>query len=129
GGAAGGVGGEGDFGGGGVAGEPAGGTEAERGGLVAADEPGAQGGGAGGVGGPDAGEPGVGGVGVEQVGLGGEAGIGAGVLLELADGDVERHERVRSEEHTSELQSRENIVCRLLLVIEKNARKPDVRSS
>src|SRR5690606_23325249 len=94
GGAAGGVGGEGDFGGGGVAAERAVGTEAERGGLVAADEPGAQGGGAGGVGGPDAGEPGVGGVGVEQVGLGGEAGVVTGVLLELADGGVERHERV-----------------------------------
>src|SRR5690606_41482373 len=29
--------------------------------------------------------------------------------------DVELRERLRSEEHTSELQSRENLVCRLLL--------------
>src|SRR5436309_11763376 len=33
-------------------------------------------------------------------------------------GRVRRQERLRSEEHTSELQSRENLVCRLLL--EKN---------
>src|SRR3712207_6868318 len=30
-------------------------------------------------------------------------------------GDHERHEEVRSEEHTSELQSRQYLVCRLLL--------------
>src|SRR5690606_41756436 len=35
----------------------------------------------------------------------------AAVLLRLAASD----ERARSEEHTSELQSRENLVCRLLL--------------
>src|SRR5690606_39668605 len=31
------------------------------------------------------------------------------------DGQVARQQVVRSEEHTSELQSRENLVCRLLL--------------
>src|SRR5207302_10916662 len=35
--------------------------------------------------------------------------LGAGVAAPPADG------RLRSEEHTSELQSRENLVCRLLL--------------
>src|SRR5690606_39357416 len=57
-----------------------------------------------------------------------DAGTGVGVdvrLLEEAGrareaGDDDRHdalvtEGVRSEEHTSELQSRENLVCRLLL--------------
>src|SRR5436309_4531923 len=33
---------------------------------------------------------------------------------------VDLHGRVRSEEHTSELQSRENLVCRLLLEKKKN---------
>src|SRR5690606_41880950 len=37
--------------------------------------------------------------------------------------DGGRHPRVRSEEHTSELQSRENLVCRLLL--EKKKTKKD----
>src|SRR5215475_15690957 len=32
--------------------------------------------------------------------------------------------RVRSEEHTSELQSRENLVCRLLLEKKKNKQRP-----
>src|SRR5690606_42020341 len=38
-------------------------------------------------------------------------------LRELAPGNIERDAqlRMRSEEHTSELQSRENLVCRLLL--------------
>src|SRR5690606_40994658 len=40
---------------------------------------------------------------------------------------VERHHQ-RSEEHTSELQSRENIVCRLLLDKKKNAGKARIRS-
>src|SRR5690606_39378902 len=35
-------------------------------------------------------------------------------LRVVAEG-VDRHEQLRSEEHTSELQSRENLVCRLLL--------------
>src|SRR5690606_41427046 len=46
------------------------------------------------------------------------------VLQDLPEGAA-RHERLvdgRSEEHTSELQSRENLVCRLLL--EKKKRKP-----
>src|SRR5690606_20822262 len=36
--------------------------------------------------------------------------------------DPERQEAVRSEEHTSELQSRENLVCRLLLEKKKKLR-------
>src|SRR5690606_5938178 len=35
--------------------------------------------------------------------------------LEVAAGESITFDRVRSEEHTSELQSRENLVCRLLL--------------
>src|SRR5690606_41026441 len=35
--------------------------------------------------------------------------------------------RLRSEEHTSELQSRENLVCRLLLEKKKNWRKKRLR--
>src|SRR5687768_17879674 len=35
--------------------------------------------------------------------------------LELGEGDARRHRRRRSEEHTSELQSRLHLVCRLLL--------------
>src|SRR6202044_4283543 len=34
----------------------------------------------------------------------------------------------RSEEHTSELQSRENLVCRLLLEKKKNIKKPRPRN-
>src|SRR3712207_7685932 len=48
-------------------------------------------------------------------------GLGVGndrVLL-----DRQRHEPIRSEEHTSELQSRQYLVCRLLL--EKKKRTPD----
>src|SRR5690606_41667918 len=48
--------------------------------------------------------------------------IGAGMILlavllvvAAARGDVPEAEAGRSEEHTSELQSRENLVCRLLL--------------
>src|SRR5690606_40775970 len=36
-------------------------------------------------------------------------------LVWLMEDDDEHHFRLRSEEHTSELQSRENLVCRLLL--------------
>src|SRR5690606_40469508 len=57
--------------------------------------------------------------------VGGERG-GRGLAVVLAQGDGEAEaepserapapaERLRSEEHTSELQSRENLVCRLLL--------------
>src|SRR5690606_41858441 len=41
------------------------------------------------------------------------AGIGAGTLSYDVSGEAEKSRR--SEEHTSELQSRENLVCRLLL--------------
>src|SRR5207302_10982629 len=45
---------------------------------------------------------------------------------ELPDGGVQRLReagRVRSEEHTSELQSRENLVCRLLLEKKKKTKR------
>src|SRR3712207_7030371 len=48
----------------------------------------------------------------------GEHAVGRGALAEEADGDVVaalRLHAVRSEEHTSELQSRQYLVCRLLL--------------
>src|SRR5690606_39972163 len=38
----------------------------------------------------------------------------------ISDQAVARHRRGRSEEHTSELQSRENLVCRLLLEKKKH---------
>src|SRR5690349_22217733 len=37
--------------------------------------------------------------------------------------------RDRSEEHTSELQSRRDLVCRLLLEKKKNTQKPEARAS
>src|SRR5260370_15764050 len=43
--------------------------------------------------------------------------------VRVAEGHVVAHEAVRSEEHTSELQSHLNLVCRLLLG-KKNALKP-----
>src|SRR5690606_41010881 len=43
-------------------------------------------------------------------------------------GSVEYDPEVRSEEHTSELQSRENLVCRLLLEKKKHNNKANVRS-
>src|SRR5260370_30120658 len=50
------------------------------------------------------------------------AGDGAGrALSRLACLDARRGKRDRSEEHTSELQSHLNIVCRLLLEKKKNA--------
>src|SRR5690606_40090991 len=49
---------------------------------------------------------------------------GFGITLGQARGPVRRHRR--SEEHTSELQSRENLVCRLLLEKKKNDRKKHV---
>src|SRR5690606_41714738 len=48
----------------------------------------------------------------------GPAGHGRGKQYRLYDDDGKKHsgfEQDRSEEHTSELQSRENLVCRLLL--------------
>src|SRR5207302_8284942 len=38
-------------------------------------------------------------------------------------GNLQPHQFVRSEEHTSELQSRENLVCRLLLEKKKKKQK------
>src|SRR3712207_7106464 len=40
---------------------------------------------------------------------------GAGTLLYVPKGKLHTHRNVRSEEHTSELQSRQYLVCRLLL--------------
>src|SRR3712207_7751153 len=52
-------------------------------------------------------------------------------LLERADGLVELHELalLRSEEHTSELQSRQYLVCRLLLEKKKKNNKSNLRLS
>src|SRR5690606_39574067 len=70
--------------------------------------------------------------------IGALVGVGAAVVAEGPDGGHEHHRRgcdagraadeveillgaeVRSEEHTSELQSREKLVCRLLLEKKKN---------
>src|SRR5690606_40557301 len=41
-------------------------------------------------------------------------------LLSARFGDADDDRRLRSEEHTSELQSRENLVCRLLLEKKNN---------
>src|SRR2546430_17593156 len=41
-------------------------------------------------------------------------------LVMTEDGRMEHATRVRSEEHTSELQSQSNLVCRLLLEKKKN---------
>src|SRR5690606_39876503 len=48
---------------------------------------------------------------------------GGRVDVDLTGGGVSGGREVRSEEHTSELQSRENLVCRLLLE-KKNRNKP-----
>src|SRR5690606_41089901 len=42
-------------------------------------------------------------------------GTGAHGYFEVTNPDVAKWTKMRSEEHTSELQSRENLVCRLLL--------------
>src|SRR2546428_9974449 len=47
-------------------------------------------------------------------------GIRAVLQLEIAARLLEQDERVRSEEHTSELQSRSDLVCRLLLEKKNN---------
>src|SRR5215475_1201789 len=53
-----------------------------------------------------------------------EFGIGAAASLGLAfDTDISSADKARSEEHTSELQSRENLVCRLLLEKKKKQKK------
>src|SRR5436309_11234341 len=55
--------------------------------------------------------------------------IVAHAVLELADVDHRVLRARRSEEHTSELQSRENLVCRLLLEKKKkNKNKYKIRS-
>src|SRR5688572_32685951 len=47
-----------------------------------------------------------------------------GDVLGTADSDRRKHEReARSEEHTSELQSQSNLVCRLLLEKKKKQKK------
>src|SRR5205823_12646361 len=51
---------------------------------------------------------------VDEGDLGGQEGVG-GKLDHLGAGDVGAHQRGRSEEHTSELQSLAYLVCRLLL--------------
>src|SRR3712207_7469433 len=45
----------------------------------------------------------------------------SGMSGELSAGDIERVRRMRSEEHTSELQSRQYLVCRLLLDKKKHS--------
>src|SRR5207249_5023638 len=55
---------------------------------------------------------------------GAEAIVRGGLALERADlRQQRRHVEVRSEEHTSELQSRFDLVCRLLLEKKKNNNK------
>src|SRR3712207_8631593 len=51
-----------------------------------------------------------------------QAGPGRGIEAEVAAvaGGLSRHHGPRSEEHTSELQSRQYLVCRLLLEKKKN---------
>src|SRR5438445_8599922 len=45
-------------------------------------------------------------------------------LLHVEDLAPQREDRLRSEEHTSELQSRQYLVCRLLLEKKKNTNHP-----
>src|SRR3989442_3262735 len=45
----------------------------------------------------------------------------ADLLVYLIESLVDEHARTRSEEHTSELQSRPHLVCRLLLEKKKNS--------
>src|SRR5690606_40450705 len=42
---------------------------------------------------------------------------------------VQTFSRIRSEEHTSELQSRENLVCRLLLEKKKKKKKTEIQKN
>src|SRR5690606_34312228 len=65
------------------------------------------------------------GEGHHQVTGGGQVGVLVGALLQESqqfrpESDRGVHQRIRSEEHTSELQSREKLVCRLLLEKKKN---------
>src|SRR3712207_7559572 len=59
---------------------------------------------------------------LEVGGSGGELGRGHGCQRNGRDGTAEDAQMTRSEEHTSELQSRQYLVCRLLL--EKKKTKP-----
>src|SRR5205085_11356307 len=52
--------------------------------------------------------------------------IPAEVKQERADELMELQQGIRSEEHTSELQSQSNLVCRLLLEKKKKKRKKDI---
>src|SRR5436309_10406737 len=54
-------------------------------------------------------------------------GIGAEVV-NPTDGSLSFDLPIRSEEHTSELQSRENLVCRLLLEKKKEKKKKNIKS-
>src|SRR5690606_40229493 len=48
--------------------------------------------------------------------------LSCGSLIVISDPQLRAHQLARSEEHTSELQSRENLVCRLLLEKKKKTR-------
>src|SRR2546430_13538196 len=48
--------------------------------------------------------------------------VGLGEVVVVPGNPEDRHDRYRSEEHTSELQSQSNLVCRLLLEKKKNIR-------
>src|SRR5258707_8638972 len=70
------------------------------------------------------------GVGIALGGIGAAHGVQPGVGLRFGradDGAVRGRGRHRSEEHTSELQSRQYLVCRLLLEKKKKAGKPRPR--
>src|SRR3712207_8841229 len=49
------------------------------------------------------------------------------LVLEVSDDVIEESAGERSEEHTSELQSRQYLVCRLLLEQKKNEKKTGIR--
>src|SRR5207244_6983661 len=62
-----------------------------------------------------------------------EATFGFGVVFSdatqdtLAEADHETYQEMRSEEHTSELQSPDHLVCRLLLEKKKKEKKRDTK--
>src|SRR5256885_10077979 len=56
-----------------------------------------------------------GGLGGEDRGLGPPVGLEVRVAIEVIGGHGQQHRHLRSEEHTSELQTPCNLVCRLLL--------------
>src|SRR5436309_15499059 len=63
---------------------------------------------------------------VVAMALSGEIDVGLGCFLQPVSGDL-AGQRHRSEEHTSELQSREKLVCRLLLEKKKSSNRPACR--